>query len=90
MLERRREDALPENRRWVDDGCEVSPSCLSCPLERCRYDVPGGLAAVAREARAGTIRELYAAGEPVGAIAARFGISKRTVFRALGGQRDEV
>ena len=23
----------------VDQGCYFSPSCLKCPLPRCRYDV---------------------------------------------------
>ena len=25
---------------FVDDGCEVSPRCLECPLSACRYDDP--------------------------------------------------
>jgi len=24
----------------ADTGCEVSPTCLHCPLEECRYDNP--------------------------------------------------
>ena len=23
----------------LDLGCEVAPSCLACPLARCRYEV---------------------------------------------------
>lgn len=87
MLERRREDALPENRRYVDAGCEVSPSCLACPLERCRYDEPGAFAEFRRAARLARIRELQAEGLTGEAIADELGISRRTVFRDLRGAR---
>ena len=26
---------------YQDDGCEVSTSCLSCPLPECKHDNPG-------------------------------------------------
>ena len=26
----------------MDDGCEVSRSCLKCPLPQCKYDDPNG------------------------------------------------
>ena len=38
-----RSDTLPENTRYKDDGCDVSSSCLGCPLAKCRYDDPGFL-----------------------------------------------
>ena len=41
-LRRPRADALPEHTRYRDDGCDLFTSCLTCPLPRCRYDVPGG------------------------------------------------
>ena len=31
-------DMLPEHFPYRDDGCDVSPSCLRCPLPRCKYD----------------------------------------------------
>jgi hypothetical protein len=24
---------------WKDEGCEVAPACLSCPLPQCKYDM---------------------------------------------------
>ena len=33
-------DALPEFFPYRDEGCEVSPSCLRCPLAQCKYDDP--------------------------------------------------
>jgi hypothetical protein len=37
-----RSDTLPEHLAYRDAGCELAPRCLRCPLERCRYDEPGG------------------------------------------------
>ena len=42
VMPRARRDSLPENTPYQDTGCEVHHSCLTCPLVRCRYDVPGG------------------------------------------------
>src|SRR6476660_8677048 len=47
----RLDDLLPENVHYRDDGCEVSSSCLACPLPVCRYEVRGGLAALQRAPR---------------------------------------
>ena len=34
-------DRLPEFTSYDDNGCDLYPSCLSCPLPQCRYDDPG-------------------------------------------------
>lgn len=81
---RARNDSLPEFTRYRDDGCEVSESCLTCPLPRCRYEEPGGLRAILNESRDRKIIELRARGVSVDALASRFGVSRRTVFRVLG------
>jgi len=78
-----RADALPEFTRYRDDGCEVSVSCLTCPLPRCRYEEPGGLRAVLNEYRDRQILQLRTRGVPVEVLADRFGVSRRTVFRVL-------
>ena len=31
-------DTLPEYFPYRDDGCDVSTSCLGCPLPQCKYD----------------------------------------------------
>ena len=41
---RGRHDSLPEYARYRDDGCDISESCLTCPLPRCRYEEPGACA----------------------------------------------
>ncbi|MCK9487551.1 MAG: helix-turn-helix domain-containing protein [Dehalococcoidia bacterium] len=79
-----RSDALPEHMDYRDDGCDLFPSCLSCPLARCRYDVPGGVRALLNQERDHQIRVLREdAGLSVDEIAERFQVSRRTVFRAL-------
>jgi len=82
-----RADALPEYTHYRDDGCEVHPHCLSCPLPRCRYEEPGGLRALLNERRDREIVELRLRGASVEELANRFGVSRRTVFRVLESYR---
>lgn len=87
-VRRPREDALPEHLEYRDDGCDVFPSCLSCPLPRCRYDVPGGARAMLNLARDAEIRRMRFEGDlEVEEIAKRFRVSRRTVFRVLHPRR---
>lgn len=79
-----RHDALPEFTRYRDDGCDISESCFTCPLPRCRYEEPGGLRSILNEQRDRQIIQLRMEGMPVDALANRFGISRRTVFRVIG------
>lgn len=85
-LTRARRDALPEHTRYVDTGCRVHPSCLTCPLARCRFDDPG-LSGLDSAERDRSIVDLQRRGQTVGAIATRFGVSRRTVFRVLARSR---
>ncbi len=82
-LWRVREDALPEHTRYQDEGCDIYPSCLSCPLPRCRYDAPGGIRALLGAHRDQIIVYMRGQGIGVDELARRFGVSRRTVFRAL-------
>ncbi len=81
-----RSDALPEFTRYRDSGCDVSTSCLTCPLPRCRYEEPGGLRALLNKTRDKQIAVQRATGVPVAELATRFGVSRRTVFRVLGNK----
>jgi len=83
-----RGDMLPEETRYRDDGCAVSPSCLSCPLARCRYDDNRTLRAILNEPRDQRILDLKERGVPATELSARFGISKRTIFRILENSAD--
>ena len=81
-----RSDALPEFTRYRDNGCDVHPSCLTCPLPRCRYEEPGGLRALLNKTRDAQIVAQRATGVPVAELATRFSVSRRTVFRVLGNK----
>jgi DNA-binding NarL/FixJ family response regulator len=82
-LRRVRRDALPEEIRYRDDGCDMHPQCLTCPLPRCRYDEPGGLRGMLNAYRDQQIVALRGDGAPVDQIAERYSLSRRTVFRIL-------
>ena len=83
ILTRARSDALPEHAQYRDDGCDVHPHCLTCPLPRCRYDEPGGLRSVLIAGRNQDVVKLRLQGESVDRLASRFHLSRRTVFRIL-------
>ena len=75
-----KERQLPENATYRDDGCDLHPSCLSCPLPVCRYDIPGGKRAVLnlyRDERIARLRRDYT----VPVVAGLLGVSARTVVR---------
>jgi hypothetical protein len=83
-----RRDALPEHTRYMDSGCDIHPACLTCPLVRCRYEEPGGFRGIAgRERDASILRARREDGMTIQAIARRFGLSRRTVFRVLARAR---
>lgn len=83
-----RSDTLPENLTYRDDGCDVSPTCLNCPLPICKYDDPDFLRRTARSARDRAILETRRLeGLSVPALATRFGVSTRTVHRVLQLER---
>lgn len=82
-----RTDAFPDGLNWVDTGCEVSPRCLECPLPSCKYETPSsmrGNEVKTRKAHArfAQVREALDRGERAQEIAARMGISIRTIRRA--------
>jgi hypothetical protein len=83
-MPRVRGDKLPEQTRYRDDGCNIHGECLTCPLERCRYEEPGGLRAVLNAGRDRQIAFLRSKGVAAEKIAGRFGVSRRTVFRIVG------
>ena len=77
-------DALPELFSYRDTGCEVSPSCLQCPLPQCKYDDPIWYQRYRRQGRDHQVWQLYLnEGATVFDLAQRFGISPRTIHRVL-------
>jgi hypothetical protein len=82
-----RSDALPEYMEYHDGGCDLAPSCLRCPLARCRYDEPGGARELRRSSRDEAVLVRRGEGLGINALAAEFAISRRSVFRILARGR---
>ena len=76
-------DLLPDDINWRDRGCEFFPACLNCPLPKCLEDEPRGQQRLRMAARKRRMVELRQVGKSVREIAGLFGVSKRTVQRAL-------
>lgn len=82
-------DAPPEYYPYKDTGCDAYPSCLACPLPRCKYDDPGWLQRERRLLRDRALLSLHGAnGRSVEELARDFGISERTVFRIISRHRN--
>ncbi len=80
-------DPRPEFVHYRDQGCEVSPSCLRCPLPRCRYDDPGWLRREAKAKRDQRVLTMHSSeGLGPSELAQRFGLSRRTIHRILRTQ----
>jgi len=83
-----RSDALPEHLEYRDTGCDLAPSCLRCPLARCRYDEPGGIRRLLAAPRDEAVLRRRAEGVAIEALAREFRLSRRTVFRILAKARE--
>ena len=77
-------DLLPECCQYRDDGCELAISCLECPFPKCVHEQPGGKRRWFKKLRDKEIVRLFSKGRGIRELATRFGISRRTVQRALG------
>lgn len=83
-------DLLPEYCRYRDEGCELAESCLDCPLPKCVYDEPGGRQRWLKRLRDGEMIDMFSSkGKRVRELALIFGVSQRTVQRALKRMRHE-
>lgn len=83
-------DLPPEYCHYRDEGCELATSCLNCSLPKCIYDQPGGRQRWLKRQRDREIVRLFRNGdEGVKELALRFGLSQRTVQRALKRAKNE-
>ena len=77
-------DLPPEYCHYQDEGCDLADSCLSCPFPKCIYDEPGGKQRWLKRLRAREIARLFTSrGKGIAELALMFGVSRRTVQRAL-------
>ena len=66
----------------TDTGCEVSPRCVDCPLSRCKWDdLDWYRDGLRRGADFLTAQAIEREGLSPAQAAARFGTTKRTIFR---------
>jgi hypothetical protein len=82
-------DLLPEYCHYQDEGCEFAYSCLNCPFARCIYDERGGKQRFIKDLRNQEMLRLYSDGKEIEELAATFGVSQRTVQRALKRAKNE-
>ena len=84
-------DFSADESNWKDNGCELFPACLSCPLPQCIEDKPRGKQKLRMLTRASQMAELRRCGKSTREIAALFKVSQRTVQRVLatGGVRND-
>ena len=76
-------DLPPEYCHYRDEGCDLADSCLNCPFTRCIYDEPGGKQRWLKRLRAREMARLFTEGKGIKELALMFGVSQRTVQRAL-------
>lgn len=67
----------------VENGCKFHDDCFTCPFEDCLYDGARRGTVVAKEKIQMVVRGLFTTGLTHQEIAARAGISMRTVYRYL-------
>ena len=83
-------DLPPEYCQYRDNGCEFSEACLNCPFPKCIYDEPRGRQRWLKRRRDKEITNLFhREGKQIKEVALIFGVSQRTVQRALKRMRDE-
>ena len=76
-------DLPPEYCRYKDEGCELAESCLNCPFPYCLYDEPRGKQRWLKQVRDREIKKLFDKGSATRELGVVFGLSRRTIQRAL-------
>ena len=84
-------DSVPEMYHYEDTGCEVSPSCLNCPLPQCKYDDPVWFQRYRRMGRDMKVwRTIHSESLTAEEAAQRFSVTVRTVFRIMRRCRESI
>lgn len=82
-------DLPPEYCHYRDEGCELAESCLNCPFPVCIYDEYRGKQRMLKRQRGREMVRLFRdEGKGVKELASMFGVSQRTVQRALKNYRN--
>ena len=88
-LENNELDLLPEYCHYRDEGCEFADCCLNCPFPQCLYERPRGRQRWLKKLRAVEVMRLFTEGRGVKELATMFGVSQRTIQRALKRAKNE-
>jgi hypothetical protein len=83
-------DLPPEFCHYRDEGCEYADSCLACPFPQCLFDEPRGRQRWLKDLRNKEIKKLYNNGWKISERAPLFGVSQRTIQRALSGEKRNI
>ncbi|MFB3120002.1 MAG: transposase family protein, partial [Stenotrophomonas maltophilia] len=76
--------AVPEFFHYEDTGCEVSLSCLNCPLPQCKYDDPAWFQRYQRLSKdLIVLTAMQSENLTVDEAAERFSVTVRTIFRIM-------
>ena len=81
-------DRVPELTHYQDEGCVVWHACLTCPLPRCIYDEARPGRRAGKPLRDREMARLADEGWSVRALADRYGLTRRHVFRILRQERE--
>ncbi len=82
-----RRDAYPEEAFYADTGCHVHPACLTCPLAVCVFDDPLQFQREKARQVGARMKILQDRGWTADDLAAKFKVSRRTVFRLTAQHR---
>ena len=83
-------DLPPEYCQYRDNGCDLASSCLNCSFPHCIYEQPRGRQHWLKRVREKEMmRLLTTEGKEARELAVMFGVSQRTVQRALKRVRNE-
>ncbi len=84
-------DAVPEFFHYEDTGCEVSLSCLNCPLPQCKYDDPAWFQRYQRFSKdLIVLTAMQSDNLTVDEAAERFSVTVRTIFRIMRRCREAL
>lgn len=73
---------------FSDNGCEQSPSCLTCPLDFCKHDVSIDLQR--RYKRNIEIIESWMYGSTIGELSKGFVLSRKSIHQILKNDPEDL
>ena len=83
-------DLLPQDTYYADEGCELTPACLSCPMPRCAFDEPGGVAKLIVDQRNEQVVQQAFKGKSPRQLSTLFNLSLRSIQRILQPYRNQL